>query len=57
MSLYSENVSCSKLMLMQGLSDADGLVLTSHGRCGRRLSDKGIIDWPGLERALSFKGT
>jgi hypothetical protein len=57
MSVYSKVAACSKLMLVQGLSDADGLVLTAHGRCGRRLSDKGIIDWPGLERALSFKGT
>jgi hypothetical protein len=55
--LYAEDVGCSEVMLVQGLSDADGLVLTAHGRCGRRLSDKGIIDWPGLERALSFKGT
>ena len=54
--LYAKDVGCSKLMLIQGFSDADGLILTAHGRCGHRLSDKGIIDWPGLERALSFKG-
>ena len=55
--LYAEDVGCSKLMLVQSFSDADGLVFTAHGRRGHRLSDRGIIDWPGLERALSFKGT